>query len=297
MTIPDHYIEKIRTVYPHLPLNQLEFNQDGMNNDVVIVDQQLVCRFPKSDRAKEDLKNEVKILQAIHSFIDLPIPHLQHIADDSVSYSFIRGEPLSRHQLFKLDSATQEKVIEQLGRFYQQLHSISGDIIAASNIPVSVAARSREEMLALYEQVQQILFPHLWKHQRTWVHEHFEPLINGTLNLNSSTTLIHGDLGCYHILFDPDQQRLSGIIDFGTAGVGNPAIDLAALLDNHGETILKRMSKYNSGVEPFMDQARFWAGTVWLQWALLGVQHKDTGLLLAHVGSSARDILPIGASW
>jgi hypothetical protein len=45
------------------------------------------------------------------------------------------------------------------------------------------------------------------------------------------------------------------------------------------------------------DRARFRAGVVWLQWALMGVQHKDTELLLAHIGSSARDIKPIGALW
>lgn len=297
MTIPDHYIEKIRTVYPTLLLDRLEFNQDGMNNDVVIVNQQLVCRFPKTDWAKEDLKNEVKILQFARQFIDLPIPRLDHVEDDFVSYPLIRGEALSRHQLFRLDSLAQEKVIEQLGQFYQQLHSISSDVIAASSIPSSIAERSREDMITLYEQVQKILFPHLWKHQRTWVHEHFEPLVNGTLNLDTSTTLIHGDLGCYHILFNPDQQYLSGIIDFGTAGIGNPAIDLAALLDNHGEAVLKRMSQYYSGVEALIDQARFRAGVVWLQWALMGVQHKDTELLLAHIGSSARDIRPIGMSW
>lgn len=297
MTIPDHYIKKIRAVYPNLSLDQLELNQDGMNNDVVIVNQQLVCRFPKNEWAKEDLKTEVKILQVARQFIDLPIPDLDRVEEDFVSYPLIRGIALSRHQLFRLELLAQEKVIEQLGQFYQQLHSIPSDAVAAANIPSSIAERSREDMIALYEQVQQILFPHLWRHQQTWVHEHFEPLVSGTLDLGTPSVLIHGDLGCYHILFDPEQQSLSGIIDFGTAGTGSPAIDLAALLDNHGEAVLKRMSKYYSGVEALIDQARFRAGIVWLQWALMGVQNKDTEILLAHIGSSARDIQPIGASW
>lgn len=121
--------------------------------------------------------------------------------------------------------------------------------------------------------------------------------MNGSLKLDASPVLIHGDLGCYHILFDPDKQVLSGIIDFGTAGLGSPAIDLASLLDNYGEAVLKRLSKCYSGVEKLIDQARFRAGIVWLQWALMGVQHHDTELLLAHIGNSARDILPIGTSW
>lgn len=79
--------------------------------------------------------------------------------------------------------------------------------------------------------------------------------------------------------------------------MGNPAIDLAALLDNHGEAVLKRLSKYYPNMEALINQARFRAGLVWLQWALIGVQHNNTELLLAHIGSSARDIRPIGVPW
>jgi aminoglycoside 2''-phosphotransferase len=104
MKIPNHYLEKIRAVYPNLSLDRLELNQDGMNNDVVIINHQIVCRFPKTDETKEDLKNEVKVLQIIQPFIDLPIPYLEHVEGDFVSYPFIPGEALSRHRLFKLDS-------------------------------------------------------------------------------------------------------------------------------------------------------------------------------------------------
>jgi aminoglycoside 2''-phosphotransferase len=297
MMIPDRYIQKIRNVYPHLSLDRLEFDRDGMNNDVVIIDRQLVCRFPKNDWAKASLKHEIEILRVARQFIDLPIPHLDCVTDDFVSYAFIPGEALSRNQLLGLDSATQEKIIEQLGQFYQQLHSIPNNTIANSSIPPSIAQLSREDAIELYDRVEQILFPHLWKHQRTWIREHFEPVINGTLNFDTPTVLIHGDLGCYHILFDRDRQCLSGIIDFGTAGIGDPAIDLAALLDNYGEAVLKRMSKYYSGVEELIDRARFRAGIVWLQWALMGIQNNDLELLLAHIGNSARDMGAIGASW
>lgn len=117
-------------------------------------------------------------------------------------------------------------------------------------------------MLNFYEQVEQNLFPHLWKHQRIWVDEHFEPLVNGSLKINTSTALIHGDLGCYHVLFDSNKKVINGIIDFGTSGMGSPAIDLAALLDNHGEALLKQMSKYYPAVEELINEARFRAGVV-----------------------------------
>lgn len=155
MTVPDRYLQKIRMVYPQLSLDNLEFNQDGMNNDVVIVNHQIVCRFTKPEWAQKDLQNEVNILQIVQKFVDLPVPRFDHV-DDFVSYALIRGEPLSRHQLFRLDSPVQEKVIEQLGQFLQQLHSIPSDALAAYKIPFSAANRSREDLLDLYEKVQEI---------------------------------------------------------------------------------------------------------------------------------------------
>ncbi len=118
-----------------------------------------LSHFGITDWAREDLKKEIKILQAAQKFVDLPIPQLKCVEDDFISYPFIQGEPLSRHQLFKLNSLVQEKVIEQLGQFLHQLHSIPEDVLAASNVLPSVAERSQKEMLDLYEQVQQVVFP------------------------------------------------------------------------------------------------------------------------------------------
>lgn len=115
--------------------------------------------FWNNGLGKRRPQKEIKILQAAQKFVDLPIPQLKCVEDDFISYPFIQGEPLSRHQLFKLNSLVQEKVIEQLGQFLHQLHSIPEDVLAASNVLPSVAERSQKEMLDLYEQVQQVVFP------------------------------------------------------------------------------------------------------------------------------------------
>lgn len=61
----------------------------------------------------------------------------------------------------------------------------------------------------------------------------------------------------------------------------------AALLNNHGLSVLKQMSKYYPAVEELIDEARFRAGVVWLQWGLIGLQYDSKKLLLAHIGNSA----------
>ena len=292
MNIPARYLEKIDTVYSNITFNHLDFNQDGLNNDVVVVNHHLVCRFPRTKRAKETLAHEAKVLEVVQSHVELAVPRFEHLEDEFVSYQLIKGEPLSRNTILKLNNAARERVLKQLGDFHKQLHSIPPNRLATVGISSS-SVLSREAWVQFYEQVENTLFPYLWRHQKTWIREHFEPVLTGELDLNYTPVLIHGDLGIYHILFDPTTQSISGIIDFGTAGLGDPATDIAVLLDNYGEELVRCLEDY-PGLTHLVDRARFIAGTAMLQWALAGVQNHDTEMLLAHIGQSALDFKPVG---
>jgi aminoglycoside phosphotransferase (APT) family kinase protein len=293
VNIPSSYLEKIRSVYPNISLDHLDFNQDGMVNDVVVVNHDLVCRFAKDDWGKEILAHEAKVLEVVQRYVDLRVPRFEHLEEGFVSYRFIKGEPLSRNTLLKLSANKQAHVISQLARFHQQLHSIANEVLVNAGVSSSGAVRLREDWLQLYEQIQETLFPYLWRHQQTWIHELFAPLVSGELDLSYTPVLIDGDKAVYHILFEPMSEKISGLIDFGTAGLGDPACDIAVQLGNYGESIVCRMKSDYPMLPDVIDRARFWVGTLELQWALAGIKYKDISLSLAHIGL-AREVQPIG---
>lgn len=293
MNIPSSYLEKIRAVYPNISFEALDFNQDGMVNDVVIVNHQIVCRFAKDDWGKEALSHEAKVLEVLPNYVELRVPHFEHLEEGFVSYRFIKGEPLSRNTLLKLTEASQARIISQLARFHQQLHSIPNEVLVNAGVSSSGAERSCEDWLELYKQVQETLFPHLWRHQQTWIHELFAPVVTGELSLSYTPVLIDGDLPVYHILFDPISESISGLIDFGTAGLGDPACDIAVQLNNYGESIVRRMQSDYPMLPDVINRARFWVGTLELQWALAGMKYNDTSLLLAHIGLT-KDVQLVG---
>ena len=253
----------------------------------------LVCRFAKTDWGKEALSHEALVLEIVQRYVELRVPRFEHLCEGFVSYQFIKGEPLSRNTLLKLNSTAQARVISQIATFHQQLHSISNEVLVNAGVSDSGAERSREDWLQLYEQVQETLFPHLWRHQQTWIHELFAPVVTGELDLSYTPVLISGDLPVYHILFDPVSESISGLIDFGTAGLGDPACDIAVQLGNYGESIVRRMESDYPMLPDVLDRARFWAGTLELQWALTGMKYNDISLSLAHIGL-AREVQPVG---
>ncbi|MEA5502661.1 phosphotransferase [Halotia wernerae UHCC 0503] len=291
--IPSFYLNKIRAVYPHISFDHLDFNQDGMVNDVVVVNHQFVCRFAKEDWGKQVLSHEAKVLKVVQRYIDLPIPHFENLSEGFVTYRYLKGEPLSRNTLLKLSKTAQSRVISQLATFHQQLHSIPSEVLAASGVSFSNAVRSRKDWLQLYNDVQETLFPHLWRHQQTWINELFAPVVSGELDLNYTPVLIHGDLPIYHILFDHQSQNISGMIDFGVAGLGDPACDIATQIGNYGENIVQLMESDYPILGDVINRARFWVGTLELQWSLMGVKYNDVSLYLAHIGW-AREVQPVG---
>jgi aminoglycoside 2''-phosphotransferase len=90
--------------------------------------------------------------------------------------------------------------------------------------------------------------------------------------------------------------RLTGVIDFGTAGSGDRALDFSMIINNYGESFLRRMSRYAPLPQDVLERARFFAGYIELEWALNGLRTQDPAWLLVHLGR-ARDSLPSGMPW
>ncbi|MEP7332641.1 MAG: phosphotransferase [Terracoccus sp.] len=288
------YVEKIREVYPGLALDHLQLISDGMVNDVVVVNRELVCRFVRDAGDAETLAREAAVLSVIHDRVELSTPRLERLEAGFASYRYIPGEPLSRNALARLSAPGRSRIIAELGLFHAQLHSIPAAALTASGVPRSASVRSRADWLDLYDRVRNTLFPHLWTHQQVWVDELFAPLVSGQLDLSYTPTLVHGDLANYHILHDPERESLTGVIDFGVAGLGDPACDIAVQLGNYGDGVVQRMAADYPRLLDVIDRARFWAGTFELQWGTAGLEHKDVSLLLAHIGGN-RETRSVGS--
>jgi aminoglycoside 2''-phosphotransferase len=105
--------------------------------------------------------------------------------------------------------------------------------------------------------------------------------------------VIHGDLTPYHLCFDPTTHRLSGVIDFGNASPGDPALDLGSLIMAFGEGLLWQMESAYPAMSGLVDRGRFHAATLELRWALAAVRSRDPAWFLCHLGY-ARDAWPSG---
>lgn len=292
------YLDQIRADFPTLNIGTARLNSDGMVNDVVVVNDDLAFRFAKTDYGRQLLEYEAHLLELIARHVGTPVPRFTHRTPAYVHYQYVPGNPLYRHLLLRADSQVQECLAYGLAIFLAELHAIPLAGVPASPGTSFLSPPSRR---AFYEQrlaaLESDVFPLLWADQKAWIYDLFAPVVEGGLDLDAYTPrMIHRDLAAYHILYDPSQGCLAGIIDFGTAGGGDPAIDWGCLISTYGESFVRRIHATYPLDQATLDRARFLAGAIELEWALIGVQEKDPSMLLVHIGR-ARDCQALLTPW
>lgn len=286
MNRQETYLQSIRRACPDLGLSSIEFNDQGQNSDVVVVNKEFIFRFPKYTHVLERLKTEAAILNGIQGHVPLAVPvpafiNLEPAAvgEAFVGYRLIPGEPLWRETSRMIDN---KKVVRRLAgqvtAFLKALHSIPVEEVVGSELPVH---DTYEESADIYARIREKLFGCMRPDAREWVTGHFESFLSKVHHFEYEPVLKHGDFGPSNILFDKEKQRVTGIIDFGSSGMGDPAYDLAGLLSGYGEEFVEYCDHVYPEVEGYMERIRFYQGTFALLEALFGVENGDEEALRA----------------
>jgi aminoglycoside 2''-phosphotransferase len=284
----EYLLQRARAIMPGLQIEYYERDEEGLINDILIVNQQWVFRFAKSEEYAKLLRNEIKILNLIRPYLDILIPEATYENTDYMVYPFLDGQPLSRNGLIGFDKTTQRKIAEQLGSFLYQLHQLS-NMRGAWDLPLTRAPVKRARWLEVQSKVKEHLYPLFQQYQREWAEDLFNSVLDDPASSDYPLALIHGDLASYHILFDEQEKKIRGVIDFGMAGLGDPASDFGNLIQIYGESFVGLMQNQYPDLSNFLPRARFYAQLLELEWVLNGFESGDTFWFTAHLGG-ARDI-------
>jgi aminoglycoside 2''-phosphotransferase len=273
------YQTHIQAAHPDFAIDTVELTTHGQNNDVLVVNGAFIFRFPKVTPALEQLRAETAILTAIQGDItlDIPNPAFAHldapIGGAFMGYRRIPGAPLWRDTFRAIDDEeTLDAIAIQLATFLKEIHSVPAEEMISIELPL---ADTREECADIYARMREKLFPFMRPDAQKWTERHFETFLGDPRNFDYEPALKHGDFGTSNILFDSATQRVRGIIDFGNAGLGDPAYDFAGLLSVYGESFLRRLARSDPTILSFWDRIVFYQGTFALLEALFGVENDD----------------------
>lgn len=269
--------ESIEAVCPGLGLERVELFRAGQNNELILVNGELIFRFPKFAAGAAGLRREDAVLRAVRPRVPLATPEYIYLnPDDEVGRAFVGyrklpGSPLWPEDFRRIgDEGTVDRLAADIGSFLRALHAVPTETVDIPQEPSDSPAALRE----IFGRVEQVVFPRLTMEARAWTTEQFEAFLGDDERFAFDKVLRHGDFGSSNTLYSAGEGLVVGMIDFGHAGIGDPAVDFAGLRVCFGDSFLRRCAR----VYPLMDQCwervRFYADCLFLlEDALFCVEH------------------------
>jgi len=254
----DNYRAAIGERFPGVRISTLDFLSEGWESVACLVNGHLVFLFPKRAMAEHYLRTEIRLLPELAPHLPLPIPCFDYVADppgQHVPFAFV-GYELLQAEWWK----------PPVGAFLTALHRFP--VARARELgvrPISQTAKLtgkaaapanwRETLSDFYELTRQDAFPRLSRELQGKLARRFEGFLAEERHFAFEPVLVHADLQQDHILLKMPEQQLSGIIDFGDVGIGDPAMDVwPSLLPYYGgqvdETFQTRHAFYRQLFPP-----------------------------------------------
>jgi aminoglycoside phosphotransferase (APT) family kinase protein len=185
-------------------------NDTGWDFKVLVLDGEWVLRVPRSPAAAAELEKEINLLPALAPMLPVEIPRFEQASREPqfVVYRLIPGEPL------------EDEDPDGVRSFLEALHSLDPAGLPAPT-PDWVATYRRYA-----DSFRRTVLPLLDVDERS----RGEAILGEVETLTGyAPALTHSDLGPSHLLCR--ERRLVGVIDWGDARIGDPAIDYAWLLN------------------------------------------------------------------
>ena len=278
------YVERVREVCPDLSVERASLAHTGQNNDVLVVNDQIVFRFPRYEDGARRLEIEAAILAGIQSHItavQVPNPRWMSLSpvvrEAFLGYSMIQGEQATPADFTRFDGDEAGRLVaKQMGTFLTELHAVPADRAIAVSLPIR---DGYSDWAMMYAEIKDGLFPHMRPDAQAQIAGHFEDFLNDQVNFDYEPVLRHGDIGPANLIIGRNPMTIVGVIDWGTAGLGDPAVDIAWIRYRSGvrQSFLQSFFDTYAVMESAVVRAKFYAGTFPLQEALFGIENNDVG--------------------
>ncbi|MFC5451289.1 aminoglycoside phosphotransferase family protein [Paenibacillus aestuarii] len=274
--------------HPELAKERFQFAEESWSNAVVIVGNRYIFRFPKTDSAKKSLKIEKQVLPKLSERLSLAIPSIKYVSglNEGLAYAYyplIKGSKLSKKFYQSLPREQKKGVQKDLGRFLSDLHAYPvKEINNADFTDVDV----KENWEHFYKEIKRAISPYSNKALDRSIKQLFDRFLSNPANFKFKPCLLHADLKPSHLLYDVENERLSGVIDFGAMEVGDPAFEFVGLYDAYGkEFIMKVMDHYTGIIDPTFWQRinDFYMKIVHFYDVIYGVETGDAAMIKYHL--------------
>lgn len=254
------YLARIRAQFPALAFGASRIITSGWDNDVVILDEALVFRFPKRDAYDARFKAEVRLLEFLGPRSPLPVPEYTYLANDLSfgGYLMLQGEEMRGPLFERLAPGARLSIAAQLGEFLSLMHAVPVEVARGCGFVEEGGGFwfSQAHARVMLEGIRGLVLPQLRTDEREWIEHQFSRYL--ALGWDAGIRVIHSDFVPDHIFIDPAAGRVTGVIDFADVEFADPAMDFGALWQ-FGEAFVRQvLAHYRGEVDAdFIERSKF----------------------------------------
>jgi aminoglycoside phosphotransferase (APT) family kinase protein len=225
---PEIAHQVISAQFPELRPVEVQPFSEGWDNVVYAVNDWYLFRFPRRELVLPVLDNALRIMPLIAEDLPLPVPTPQFIGEASPDYPYpffgyrkMAGQSATE---LMLNDAVRIKFAPVLGQFLKTLHQFV-DVAEDSDLPVDPYNKANpEKLLGKISKALENTRHHFDRETLNAFKSILEAL---PTQLRVPYVFNHGDFYSRHLLIDPQQQTLTGVIDWDDIHIGHPALDLS----------------------------------------------------------------------
>ncbi|SDJ83258.1 phosphotransferase family protein [Sediminibacillus albus] len=243
-------IQFIKERFPHKNITAIEVINTGWDNDVLLLNKELVFRFPKTKDIRKKVQTEVELLKALNERnppVELPRPTVLENFNKELTcmyYPLINGKSLDK--LNESMIKANKKNAKVMGTFLTKLHHLR-NTNPAINLETS---HPFDYWNNLFTAVKNQVLPLVSNREAYLITGFFSDFLHSFSNQNYRPTFIHGDLSSNNIIGDPETGKILGVIDFTDAQLGDPAFDFAGFYWDFGAAFTREVLNQYQGDDP-----------------------------------------------
>lgn len=251
----------ITTAFPDVVTASIRPSGAGWSNSTYLVNESLLFRFPRHKQAAASLRIEMRLLPVLASEgrLPVPVPGYRFTAPDGAldhpwpfgGYRLLPGVPVA-----DMDPACLcDSFPGAVGEFLTALHTFPVEQAVALGVPGGPPQAWQAYYRQWYADTRPLVWQHLDAAQRTTVAAFIEGFLDDERHFQFTPVLLHHDLSPDHLLADPQSGRLTGVIDFEDAMIGDPCFDLIGVAHLGPELL----AHYSGPIDPgFTERMRFY---------------------------------------
>ncbi|WP_437736882.1 macrolide 2'-phosphotransferase [Sorangium sp. So ce1335] len=225
-----------------LVTSQADFDQTGLDFRVVHAHDEdgvpWVVRTPRRPAVVASARVEARVLALVRKHLPVAVPDWRVHTDQVIAYPrlvdvpAISIDPEAGVRWHRLDpAAPSDAFIASMAAALAALQRIGAAEIEAAGVPVKSIDDARQAHARAMDETRAVLAPPdvVWARWQRW-------LANDAI-WPRHLALVHGDLHPGHMLLD-EGGRLTGILDWTEAHIGDPSTDFALFAGAFGKGVL-----------------------------------------------------------